>query len=47
MTWGGHANLGLPEPVATGDLTTMLSFDSMYDNDLESGLQPFVVNYKD
>jgi hypothetical protein len=43
-------NLGLPEPVASGDLTTMLmslSFDSMYKDDLESGLQPFVVSYKD
>jgi hypothetical protein len=24
-----------------------LSFDSMYKDDLESGLQPFVVSYKD
>jgi hypothetical protein len=34
-------NLGLPEPVASGDLTTMLillSFDSMYKDDLESRL---------
>jgi hypothetical protein len=42
--------LGLPEPVASGDLTTMLNtmaFDSMYEDDLEAGLQPFVVSYKD
>jgi hypothetical protein len=40
----------MPEPVASGDLTTLLmplSFDSMYEDDLESGLQPFVVSYKD
>jgi hypothetical protein len=43
-------SLGLPEPVASGELTTMLmslSFDSMYEDDLETGLQPFVVSYKD
>jgi hypothetical protein len=43
-------NLGLPEPVASGELTTMLtslSFDLMYEDDLETGLQPFVVSYKD
>ena len=37
--------LGLPEPVASGNLTTMLNtmaFDSMYKDDLEAGLQPFV-----
>jgi hypothetical protein len=42
--------LGLPKPVATGDLTTMLislSFDSVYEDNLESGLQPYVVSYKD
>jgi hypothetical protein len=33
--------LGLPEPVASGDLTTMLNtmaFDFMYEDDLEAGL---------
>jgi hypothetical protein len=42
--------LGLPEPVATGELTTMLTslaFNSMHEDDLETGLQPFVVSYKD
>jgi hypothetical protein len=43
-------NLGLPEPVASGELNTMLmslSFDSMYEDDLKTGLQPFIVSYKD
>jgi hypothetical protein len=42
--------LGLPEPVATGELTTMLTtlaFNSMHEDDLETGLQPFIVSYKD
>jgi hypothetical protein len=42
--------LGLPEPIATEELTMMLSslaFNSMHEDDLESGLQPFIVSYKD
>jgi hypothetical protein len=42
--------LNLPEPVASGDLTTMrmtMSFKAMYEDDLEAGLQPFAVSYKD
>jgi hypothetical protein len=48
--WDNAHNLGLPEPIASGELTTMimsLSFDSMYKDNLEMGLQPFVVSYKD
>jgi hypothetical protein len=42
--------LNLPEPVASGELTTMLmtmAFKAMYEDDLELGLQPFTVSYKD
>ena len=40
--------LGYPQPVATGELTQMLinlQFVSPDEDDLESGLQPFVISY--
>jgi hypothetical protein len=48
--WDIACALGLPKPIASGDLTTKLmtmAFDSKYGDKLEAGLQPFIaVSYK-